>query len=126
LLSAMRALIDARKICVEIGRGGWHSLPTQSVAVLAHQIMWRDRMVVFVHNLGQRHEQVIIDLRDHPIEQLELVTGKGVRFRRLAERQYRVDIERYGYAWFKVGHCPEVRAETTLAEEFDMSSPESP
>lgn len=126
VLSAVRDLIDARKICVEIGRGAWQSLPTQSSSILAHQIIWRDRMLVFVHNLGQPRGQEIIDLRDHPVEHLELITGKGVRFRRIAERQYRVDVEKYGYAWFRVGHCADVRAEAVLAEEFEMRTPEFP
>jgi maltose alpha-D-glucosyltransferase/alpha-amylase len=105
MLSIVRRLIDARKRCAEIGRGGWHSLPTKSDEVLAHQILWRDRMVVFVHNLGKRAQREIIDLRDHPVEYLELVTGKGVTFRRLGEREYEVELDRYGYAWFRISHC---------------------
>lgn len=114
-LSVVRRLIEARRKCVEIGRGGWHSLPTQSDAVLAHQILWRDSMVVFVHNLGKQPQREVIDLRDHPVEHLELVTGKGVDFRQLGDREYRVDIERYGYGWFRVGCLPDLRSE--LADE---------
>ncbi len=109
LLNVVRRLIDARKRCVEIGRGGWHSLPTESDAVLAHQILWRDRMVAFVHNLGKEPQREIIDLRDHPVEHLELVIGKGVTFRRLGEREYEVDLDRYGYAWFNIGRCEDAR-----------------
>jgi maltose alpha-D-glucosyltransferase / alpha-amylase len=105
MLSATRRLIDARKRTVEIGRGGWNALPTKSDAVLAHQILWRDSMVVFVHNLGTQPQQVVIDLRDHPAEHLERIVGKGMRFSRTAEREHLVELDRYGYGWFRVSQC---------------------
>lgn len=111
LLNTVRSLISARKKCVEIGRGNWHSLASQSDAVLAHQILWRDSMVVCVHNLGRQQQTQLVDLRDHPIENLELVVGRNMTFRSLGERQYEIELGRYGYGWFRIGNCANAHIE---------------
>ena len=59
--------------------------------------------VMFMHNLSSQAQREVIDLRDLPVSHLELVIGKGVSFRRLSERQYLVELKRYGYGWFRAG-----------------------
>lgn len=106
LLNHVKRLIKARLSCPEIGRGNWHTLPTDSEAVLAYQCTWRNGLVVLLHNLGRQEATQIVDLQDHRGETIDLIVGKDPSLEELAKRRYRVTLPPYGYAWYRVLERP--------------------
>ncbi len=105
LRSAVRALIRARLDCPEIGSGSWQPFETEPESVLSHQYVYQDSTVMMVHNLAREPVDVVIDLRDHPGRQLELVVGSPS----VSDGQegcHRVSLAPYGYAWYRVVQKP--------------------
>ncbi|HET9533287.1 MAG TPA: alpha-amylase family glycosyl hydrolase, partial [Blastocatellia bacterium] len=102
LLNWMTDMIRLRKECPEIGWGDWKLLGTGSKSVLAMRYDWRGNSLVVVHNFDDRpHEarikpgteggETLVNL----LQQEECAAdAKGI---------HRVQLEAYGYRWYRVG-----------------------
>lgn len=110
LLNAVRRLIMARRSCPEIGRGTWHELETQAREILAYQCVWRTGLVVLVHNLSGHAATEILDLSDHCRDVLKPLVVKGAVIEELGGEKVKVDLEPYGYTWFRLIQGAEIRA----------------
>lgn len=102
LLSAFRRLATARGRCPEIGRGAWHRLEVQSNKVLAYQCKWRDGTVLLLHNLSSEPASQMIDLTDRRGEHVTNIISNRERLCCVEEKQYHVELEGYGYAWYRI------------------------
>jgi maltose alpha-D-glucosyltransferase / alpha-amylase len=102
LLEAVRNLIRARRECIEIGRGAWQVLETESEQMLVYQCTWRDSLILLAHNLGAHEQSTVVDLRDHRGETISLVVGKCNAYEELERKRYRINLPPYGYAWYRV------------------------
>jgi maltose alpha-D-glucosyltransferase / alpha-amylase len=105
LLWAIRDLVRARLDCVEIGSGSWQPFETEPENVLSHQYVYQDRTVMMLHNLGSEPEDVVIDMRDHPGRQLELIVGSPC-VTGGEEDIHSTSLGPYGYAWYRVVQKP--------------------
>ena len=101
LLHWMERLIRTRKQCPEIGWGTWEILETGDPAVFAHRCTWSGGTVVAVHNLADRPAAVRIDLKEQ--HQEKLVELLGDQPYKLVEVGAQIDLEPYGYRWFRIG-----------------------
>ena len=104
LLNWLERMCRMRKEVPEIGWGRFLVLPCDNPAILLLRYEWRNNAVLFVHNLG-----------DEPIElsfPAQASHGRsGLLVNLLSEDhsaagadwKHRLQIERYGYRWFRVG-----------------------
>lgn len=104
LLNTFRRLAQARKMCPEIGRGGWDRLETNSTRVLAFQCNWRDGTVVLVHNMGPETETFLIDLQDRRGTHVQCLIGNRhyMKDPDFSAKQYQLELGAYGWAWYRV------------------------
>jgi maltose alpha-D-glucosyltransferase/alpha-amylase len=101
LLHWMVRLIRTRKQCPEVGWGDWKILETGDPGVFAHRCTWRGGTVVAVHNLADRPAAVRLDLEEQSREKLvELLGDQPYKLVRADEE---IDLEPYGYRWFRIG-----------------------
>jgi maltose alpha-D-glucosyltransferase / alpha-amylase len=100
LLSWFRRLIAARHACPELGAGAYTALPVAEPALVAFRCSWRDRLVVCVHNLGDRDAELKLD---------EGLSGGDRPFREVwSDRAYAavrsgdiVPVTGHGYRWLR-------------------------
>ncbi|CAN5856550.1 hypothetical protein BH23PLA1_BH23PLA1_21040 [soil metagenome] len=101
LLNWMIRAIGVRKTCPEFGHGLCTPLDPGAPEVLATLHQWRDRTLITLHNLADRpatatldrsacEGQALADLFDD----LRLIPAPDV--------PYRIELEGYGYRWFRV------------------------
>ena len=102
LLSAVSRLIHARRDCPEIGRGDWHQLDSQCGEILCYQCTWRDGLVILLHNMCGEKRKHDLDIRDLRGETLEEVVSKGATVTSAGDRVFRLELEPYGYAWYRI------------------------
>jgi maltose alpha-D-glucosyltransferase/alpha-amylase len=101
LLHWMERLVRTRKQCPEIGWGTWEILETGDPGVFAHRCTWSGGTVVAVHNLAGRPAAVRLDLKEQHEE--KLVELLGDQPYKLVEVGAQIDLEPYGYRWFRIG-----------------------
>jgi maltose alpha-D-glucosyltransferase/alpha-amylase len=101
LLLWMERLIRTRKQCPEMGWGNWEILATGDPGVFAHCCSWRSGKVAALHNLTGRPACVRIDWQTPPQE--KMVELLGDRPYSLVEAGSEIDLEPYGYRWFRLG-----------------------
>ncbi len=107
LLNAVKRLTKVRRSCPEIGRGNWHVLDDTSSAVLAYQCTWRNGVVIVAHNLSAQPHDLELDLCDHRGHVLETLVQKRASLEHRSGREYRVTLQGYGYAWYRVVDGPD-------------------
>ena len=102
LLNWTERIIRARKECPEVGWGTWKVLPTSAPSVLALRYDWRNNAVLFLHNFDPKALSVTFGagsanggfLANVLSDDHSRADGRG---------RHRVEIEGYGYRWFRVG-----------------------
>ncbi len=101
LLHWMERLIRTRKQSPEIGWGSWKILEAGDPAVFAHRCDWSGGTVVAVHNLADRAAVVRLGLDgEKPLPMIEMLGDQPYRQIRTDEE---IDLEPYGYRWFRIG-----------------------
>jgi maltose alpha-D-glucosyltransferase / alpha-amylase len=104
LLHWMERLIRTRKQCPEIGWGDWEIVETGDpgdAGVFAHRCTWSGGTVVAVHNLAGRPAAVRLKLTvEHGEKLVELLGDQPYK---LVEAGSEIDLEPYGYRWFRIG-----------------------
>ncbi len=104
LLNWLERMCRMRKEVPEIGWGTFRVLPVDNPAVLALRYEWRNNAVLFVHNFGAEPTEVKLPAQ-------ESHGRSGVLANLLSEDHSRagddgrfcLQLERYGYRWFRVG-----------------------
>jgi maltose alpha-D-glucosyltransferase / alpha-amylase len=99
LLLWMTRMIRLRKECPEVGWGTWRIVPSRSPGVLALLYEWRGNRLLCVHNLESQARSVRLRVDGERLANLladeELQPdGRGA---------FRVDVDAYGYRWYRVG-----------------------
>ncbi|MBW3645936.1 MAG: trehalose synthase [Actinobacteria bacterium] len=102
LMSWMERVIRRRRETPELGWGEATVLSTSEPAVLAHRSDWEDGSVVAVHNLGDEPCIVDIELACDPHSTLVDLLDSGVATHPVAGDRLELQLERYGYRWFRV------------------------
>jgi maltose alpha-D-glucosyltransferase / alpha-amylase len=102
LLNWTERLIRARKECPEIGWGEWRVLETSSPHVLAIRYDWRNNGVVFLHNFDPKGHLVTFGAGSAEGSMLANILS-GEHSHADGRGQHRVELEGYGYRWFRVG-----------------------
>jgi trehalose synthase len=99
LLNWMERVIRRRRECPELGWGAFTPLSAREPQVFAHRCDWDGATIVAVHNLGGRKvttrlpldaEETLVDL--HGTQDLE--------------PPYKLELEAYGYRWYRLGASP--------------------
>ena len=99
LLHWMERLIRTRKQCPEIGWGDWEILDSGEPGVFVHRCSWSGGTVVALHNLADRPAAVRLDPQEKGHEKLvELLGDQPYKLVGLGEE---IDLEPYGYRWFR-------------------------
>ena len=102
LLNWTERIIRARKECPEVGWGRWKVLPTSSRSVVAIRYDWRNNAVLFLHNFDPKALSVSFGsgsangafLANLLSDDHSRADGRG---------RHTVELEGYGYRWFRVG-----------------------
>ncbi|MFL5350425.1 MAG: alpha-amylase family protein [Hyalangium sp.] len=102
LLNWTERLIRARKECPEIGWGEWRVLETSSPHVLALRYDWRNNGVVFLHNFDAKSRTVTFGAGSADAGLLANLLS-GDHSRADGRGQHQIELEGYGYRWFRVG-----------------------
>jgi maltose alpha-D-glucosyltransferase / alpha-amylase len=102
LLNWTERMIRARRECPEISWGRFAILPTGVPEVLALRYDWRDTSLLTAHNFDARKRQVRIDVGRPDGKVLVDVFGDS-HSRAGAAGAHDLDLEGYGYRWFRVG-----------------------
>ena len=102
LLHWMDRLITTRKQCPEIGWGSCEILESGDPAVFAHRCDWSGGTVVAVHNLAGRPARVCLPWKKED-ESQPMVELLGDRPNQTVERDRAIELEPYGYRWFRIG-----------------------
>ncbi|MFL5356037.1 alpha-amylase family protein [Archangium sp.] len=102
LLNWTERIIRARKECPEIGWGQWRVLETHSPHVLALRYDWRNNGVVILHNLDAKSHAVTFGAGSADAKVLmNLLSGDHSRAN--GRGQHQLELEGYGYRWYRVG-----------------------
>jgi maltose alpha-D-glucosyltransferase / alpha-amylase len=102
LLNWTERIIRARKECPEIGWGDWRVIETSSRSVLALRYDWRGNGVMFLHNFDPRSIAVTFGAGSADGGTLANLLS-GDHSKADGRGQHRVELEGYGYRWFRIG-----------------------
>jgi maltose alpha-D-glucosyltransferase/alpha-amylase len=102
LLNWTERMIRARRECPEISWGQFAVLPTGAPEVLALRYDWRNTSLLTVHNFAAQKRQLRIDVGRPDGKVLVDVFG-DYHSRAGAAGAHELDLEEYGYRWFRVG-----------------------
>jgi maltose alpha-D-glucosyltransferase/alpha-amylase len=109
LVNWMERLIRMRKEVPEIGWGDFVVLDTPSPEILALRYDWRNNAVVVLHNLADAALTVTLrlhqrgDAKPESPDDTLLVNLLSDEHDRASNEQHTIDIEPYGYRWYRVG-----------------------
>ncbi|RDV14496.1 trehalose synthase [Pontibacter diazotrophicus] len=95
-------IIEARKLCPEIGWGDWKILEAGSPDVLVMQYDWQGSHLVMVHNFSDKPQQVTFTSEVTAKDTLENLLQKETR-RPGKSGFHKIKLEGYGYRWYRVG-----------------------
>jgi maltose alpha-D-glucosyltransferase/alpha-amylase len=101
LLSWMTRALQARRGCRELGRGTWEVLDSDP-SVLAVRTSWRGHTAVTLHNFSPDPRRVVLSRRNAAAPRLTALLG-GPSSDADARGRHVVDLEGYGYRWFRLG-----------------------
>jgi maltose alpha-D-glucosyltransferase/alpha-amylase len=116
LLNWTERVIRMRKECPEISWGNFEVLRTNVPEVLAIRYDWRDTSMLTVHNFSASKQKVKLKpnaKRDDVL--VEVFDGHHSRAQN--DGAHRVDLDGYGWRWFRVGAADNVldRSDLDLA-----------
>lgn len=97
-LNWTKELIKLRRQCPEWGWGICHAIPSGEPAVFAHRVEWKGRRLIAVHNLSDKAG--IARLEREPDRRL--IPMLSSRREDLAPDALKVDLDPYGYRWYRV------------------------
>lgn len=100
LLNWTEHAIRTRKECPEIGQGRGHLLEATDSGVFAHMCTTDQHTFIAAHNLTDR--PVTVQLDTSAVEGEELIELLDGRERRPLEHQTELELDRYGFSWFRV------------------------
>jgi maltose alpha-D-glucosyltransferase/alpha-amylase len=118
LLNFTERMIRARKECREISWGDYVVLRTNVPEVLALRYDWRDTSLLTLHNFGsaKRTVRVKVDTKDDGL--LDNVF-EDKQSKAHSDGAHRIDMNGYGWAWFRVGS-----ADNSLdRSDLDLTNP---
>jgi len=97
----VRSLIRAYRECPELGWGTFSLLACEAPSVLAHQVVWEDRTLVVLHNLGGEPVTASVQLPsgEGPVELFEPLGSRTVTTD--AKGKLKVKLPRYGGLWLR-------------------------
>jgi maltose alpha-D-glucosyltransferase/alpha-amylase len=101
LLNWMERAIRMRKECPEFGWGSWQIIDTGNPCVFAHRSSWKTGTTIAVHNLGRETCTVKLSLQDGEEHFVDLLDDQP--YKPIEGSVQNVEIEGYGYRWFRVG-----------------------
>ncbi|WP_299648792.1 alpha-amylase family protein [uncultured Jannaschia sp.] len=99
LLTRVRALIDTRRACPEIGWGEWSIVPDLPEGVLGLKTRWKTDEVVTFHNF--RDETVTVGISELASESLVELIQPAAESSRVEDSE--IEIGPFGYRWFRIG-----------------------
>jgi maltose alpha-D-glucosyltransferase / alpha-amylase len=102
LLNWTERMIRMRKECRELSWGSVVVLPSGVPSVLLLQYTWRDAGLLTVHNFSDATQRVRFEVTCQRGERLIDVFGSR-NSQAEAGREHRLELEPYGYRWFRVG-----------------------
>jgi trehalose synthase len=102
LLNWMERVIRRRRETPELGWGAVTVLDTSKRSVLAHRCDWEASSVLAVHNLDDEPCVVEIAVGCEPDSTLIDLLGRGAVTNPLAGDHLELQLEAYGYRWFRV------------------------
>jgi maltose alpha-D-glucosyltransferase/alpha-amylase len=101
LVNALEKMIRVRKERPEFGFGACTVPDVDVPSVLAHRCEWEGEHALAAHNLADRPVSVRVAFGDIPVDHLVDLLGEQVcRLNR--DGTYTVELDAYGYRWFKV------------------------
>jgi maltose alpha-D-glucosyltransferase/alpha-amylase len=106
LLNWVKRLIEARKLCPEIGAGTPTTVPTDVPGILIHRCDWRGGTIVAVHNLAEEEREVVLDLDGPSIGGFVEIFGDAP-WRTVEEIRPTLTLRPYGYRWLRVHRAGE-------------------
>jgi maltose alpha-D-glucosyltransferase / alpha-amylase len=102
LLNWTERIIRARKECPEIGWGKFRILKTPLNDVLVLRYDWRNNAALFIHNFNPKAQTVTFGGGSADASELSNLLS-GAHSHADGRGQHRVELEGYGYRWFRVG-----------------------
>lgn len=100
LLRWLEEVIRTRKRCPEIGNGAATILEAGDDAVFAHVCAGENASLLAVHNLSDREVTATVDTS--ALDGEEVVSLLDGYERKPLERETRVELGRYGFAWLRI------------------------
>ena len=103
LLNWFERLIRRRRETHELALGGIEVIQTEPVAVFAHRCDWNGETVVVVHNLAAEPTEVECrsTKRGTTTSTARTTSSPAIGWRS-RDRRLRLDLDAYGYAWFRL------------------------
>jgi maltose alpha-D-glucosyltransferase/alpha-amylase len=102
LLNLTERFIRARKECREISWGDYAVLRTNTPEVLALRYDWRDTSLLTLHNFGSAKRKVRVKV-DCANGGLLVNVFDDAQSKAHSDGAHRIDLEGYGWAWYRVG-----------------------
>lgn len=99
LLNWVESLMRRRRECPELGWGKWRVLDVDEDRIIAHRCDWEGSTVLALHNLSSKPCTATLDEDD--LEGLEDVFSDG-DYDAPDRSTRKVDLEGYGYRWFRI------------------------
>jgi maltose alpha-D-glucosyltransferase/alpha-amylase len=118
LLNWTERMVRARKECPEISWGDFAVLPTNAAGVLAIKYDWRATSLVTLHNFAAAKRTVRLQVEAPGGARLiEVFDGHHSRAR--SDGAHRIELDAYGWRWFRVGS-----GDTVLdRSDLDLTNP---
>jgi maltose alpha-D-glucosyltransferase/alpha-amylase len=110
LLSWMERALRVRKECVEIGWGDWSFLATGARGTMAMRYEWRSHAFVAVHNFTAKPQVAAFSGKEAGDRLVSLLGNKDSEPD--GRGRHVIELEPYGYRWFKVGGTDSLRPAT--------------
>jgi maltose alpha-D-glucosyltransferase/alpha-amylase len=105
LLNFIERCIRARKQCPEFGWGTWKPIDCTDAAVFAHAVIWKDRTIIAVHNLGAKATKLQLDLSDFHADRATDILGNRDDMP-IKKGALQIDLEPYDHRWLRLcGEC---------------------
>jgi maltose alpha-D-glucosyltransferase / alpha-amylase len=101
LLNWIEKAIRVRRKCPEFGYGQWTLIETGDDCVFAHRCEWEGKSVIAVHNMSSEPTEVHLKSEEGRNESwMDLIGDR--RYQVVDGDPKRVELESYGYRWFRV------------------------
>ncbi|HEX6293261.1 MAG TPA: alpha-amylase family protein [Herpetosiphonaceae bacterium] len=115
LLNTIERMIRTRKVCPEFGWGQAQIMDTGEASVFAHRCEWDGGIVLAVHNLSSKACPVTLDLSEYEAGHLVDLLGDR-EYRRFDGGKHQIELEGYGYRWFRVDDIRQASQESERME----------